>query len=100
MPTAGPLHPTEGVRLLLTLEESDGEQAIYAAAIYTPDTRFDYRATLDPTGAASLESLGDPAPAAHLTKLENLCKSTARAASRKAASGLAPWPPRILRWRL
>lgn len=99
MSTAGELHPTEGIRLLLTLEDSDGDRATYAAAVYTPDACFEYRATLEATGTAVLEPLGDPASPDDEKKLENLVKSTARAAARKAADGLDPWPPRILRWR-
>lgn len=99
MATAGELHPSEGIRLLLVLEAGDRQRAVYEASIYTPTERFEYRATLETGGVASLEPAGEPAPVEHEKKLENLIKSTARAAARKIADNLDPWPARILRWR-
>lgn len=101
MPTAGELHPTEGARLLLErLEvEAGGERASYRAAVYTPSEAFEYRAVLEAGGGAELEPRGDAAPPGHEKKLSNLARSLARAARRKAADGLDPWPPRVLRWR-
>lgn len=99
MPTAGELHPTEGIRLLLELESGGAERAVYAASIYTPDAAFAYRATLATDGSAELEATGAPATGDHEKRLRNLATSTARAAARKIADGLPPWPPRVLRWR-
>lgn len=101
MATAGELHPTEGIRLLLLCREVDesGTRARYAARVYTPEQCFEYRADLEPSGAATLAPVGEEAAPDHRLKLENLVKSIARAAGRKAAGGLAPWPPRVLRWR-
>lgn len=99
MATAGELHPTDGIRLLLVLEEAGGDRAVYAASVYTPDAAFDYRATLASDGSAELEATGRAATPEHEKRLRNLATSTARAAARKSADGLEPWPPRILRWR-
>ena len=102
MATAGELHPTEGIRMLLVREaiEDDGRRARYRAALYTPDRAFEYRAQLSDDGEAQLTSTGgDPPTPAQQKKLENLLRSLARAAGRKAADGLEPWPPRVLRWR-
>ena len=99
MATAGELHPTDGIRMLLTLERDDGTSAVYSAAVYTPDDAFEYRATLDQSGSAELVAAAAPATPEHEKKLANLAKSTARAAARKSADGLEPWPSRILRWR-
>jgi hypothetical protein len=97
--TAGELHPTDGIRLLLILDAADGERAVYAASVYTPDAAFEYRATLATDGSAELEVTGQAATPEHEKRLRNLATSTARAAARKIADGLVPWPPRILRWR-
>jgi hypothetical protein len=97
--TAGELHPTDGVRLLLALEGAGDGGARYTASIYTPTAAFEYAATLGFDGSATLEPQGDAAEPEHEKKLENLARSTARAAARKRDDGLAPWPPRILRWR-
>jgi hypothetical protein len=97
--TAGELHPTDGIRLLLTLEAGESERAVYAAWIYTPSEAFEYAATLSTDGEAALEVRGEPATAEREKRLRNLAASTARAAARKIADGLPPWPPRIMRWR-
>jgi hypothetical protein len=101
MATAGELHPTEGIRMLLVREavEDHGRRARYQAALYTPDRSYEYRAELCDDGEAELTSTGDEAPPPQRKKLENLLRSLARAAGRKAADGLEPWPPRVLRWR-
>lgn len=99
MATAGERHPTEGVRLILELESSDSERAVYAASVYTPDASFHYRAELVSGGEATLVASAEPAAADDEKKLSNLVRATARNAARKSADGLDPWPPRILRWR-
>lgn len=101
MATAGELHPTEGVRLLLErlALEDGGERARYHAAVYTPSEVFEYEAALDAGGGAELEPRGAAAAAEHEKKLVNLARSLARAARRKADDGLDPWPHRVLRWR-
>lgn len=101
MATAGELHPTEGIRLLLVREavEDGGARARYRAEIYTPEQCFAYLATLSRGGKAELEQSGAPASNEHHKKLVNLSRSLARAAERKAADGLEPWPSRVLRWR-
>lgn len=98
---ADSLHPTEGIRLLLECEEvaEDAQRARYAAAIYTVDACFGYRAELSMDGAATLTADADAASSEHETQLSKLAKSTARAAKRKHADRLSPWPPRVLRWR-
>ncbi len=68
--------------------------------IYTPDASFSYSAELEKGGAAALSLSGKNAADADTEKrLLNFAKSMARAAERKEADGLAPWPERILRWR-
>ena len=102
------LHPSEGARFLLERRavEQGGDAARYRAAIYTPDARFEYEATLRAGGEVELapaaaEQGGAPAPApAELeSKLLAHARTCARAAQRKQADGLPPWPHRILRWR-
>jgi len=92
------LHPEHGIRLLLEREGHSDERASYRGAIYTSDAVFEYAVELDISGAAEL-SPQSGAAAENQLALENLARSIARAASRRAADGLAPWPPRILRWR-
>ncbi len=95
------LNPTEGVRLLLQRQEVDeGEQrARYTATIYTVTSSFSYAAQLSMDGSATLEAAGESATPEDEDKLVKLSKSVARAAKRKLADKLVPWPPRVLRWR-
>lgn len=95
------LHPTEGIRLLLEREEIDGDVqgARYAAKIYTVTDCFSYTAELTMEGAATLVAIGAAATKTDEDNLSKLAKSTARAAKRKLAESLPPWPPRVLRWR-
>ncbi len=90
------LTPTEGARFLLERESDDGARAVYRAAIYTPDATYDGRATLAEDGAVELAL---DAPVELRDMLEMLGKLTARAAAKKRADGLPPWPARVLRWR-
>lgn len=73
--------------------------AVYRAAIYTTTELFHYEATLGLDGTATVVPDGDEANEADTKQLTNIAKSTARAAKRKLAEELPPWPPRILRWR-
>lgn len=95
------LHPTEGIRLLLERDEvgEDAQSARYLATIFTVTERFSYAAELNMEGGATLRVEGEAATAEDEDKLSKLAKSTARAAKRKLADNLSPWPPRVLRWR-
>jgi hypothetical protein len=82
---------------LLELEgEGGGARASYRAAIYTPDASYEGRATLDDSGAVTLELA---APAELAGKLEMFAKLTARGAAKRREDGLPAWPARVLRWR-
>lgn len=97
-----PLHPSEGMRLLLERRavRPDGAGATYRAAIYTPDQLFEYEAELGIDGSAELDpGPTPPAPAELEDKLRAHARQTARAAARRAADELPPWPHRVLRWR-
>jgi hypothetical protein len=95
------LNPTEGIRLLLERQEvdPDAQCARYQATIYTVSSSFHYAAELSMDGAATLRADGEAASEEDLDTLSKLAKSTARAAKRKQAEKLPPWPPRVLRWR-
>ena len=97
--TRDPLAPEAGARFLLELAGDDGASARYAAAVITPDQRFDYDAVLAEDGAAALTARGDAAPAELEGGLQMIAKLTARSAAKKREDGLPPWPPRVLRWR-
>ena len=90
------LTPTEGARFLLERELDDGERAVYRAAIYTRDLTYTGSAALadDGTTAVSID-----APPELREMLAMFGKLTARAAVKKRADGLPPWPARVLRWR-
>jgi hypothetical protein len=94
-------HPTSGIRLLLVRRSvaPDSSRAEYDAAVYTPDAAYHYDAMLDQRGNATLTPRGPVAPDDHEQSLLKLARSTARAAARRAADRLEPWPPRQLRWR-
>ena len=89
------LTPTEGARLLLEREREDGARAEYRAAIYTPGATYEGRATLADDDA----QVAIDAPEELAEALRMLAKLTARAAGKKRADGLPPWPARVLRWR-
>jgi len=95
------LHPEEGVRFLLERQaiEEEGGAARYRAAVYTPGESFEYAALLRSSGEVELVAVSEPAPAELEAKLRAHAQQTARAAARKAAEALPPWPHRILRWR-
>lgn len=96
-----PLHPRQGARLLLERQEvaPDGSSAAYRAAIITPEARFDYDAVLRLDGSAELTARGPAAAPEWEERLVNHARQTARAAERRRADKLPPWPARLLRWR-
>lgn len=101
MSLAGPLHPEEGARFLLerrSIEEA-GRAARYRAAVFTPDQAFEYDALLRAGGEVELVAAGPPAPGELEQKLLAHARQAARAAERKMAEQLPPWPHRVLRWR-
>lgn len=91
------LRPAAGARLLLALEASDAAGARYQAWVLTADGERGFTAQLGLDGAMALT--GDGAEAAELDDLRMLARLTARGASKRVDDGLAPWPPRVLRWR-
>jgi hypothetical protein len=95
------LHPEEGARFLLerTSIEDDGRAARYRAAVYTPDAVFEYAAHLRAGGEVEMTAIGVAAPPALEDKLLAHARQAARAAERKAAEELPPWPYRVTRWR-
>jgi hypothetical protein len=98
---ADPLHPSDGIRLLLErLEVEPGDAAArYRAVIYTPDERHAYAARLVEDGGVELTADGAAAPKALEDKLRVHARTVARAAAQKRRDGLPPWPQRVLRWR-
>jgi hypothetical protein len=91
------LTPTEGARFLLELVRDDGARATYRAAIYTKTATYAGTATLADDGTVEVALEGAPAELAD--GLAMFAKLTARAAAKKRADGLPPWPARVLRWR-
>jgi hypothetical protein len=94
------LVPTAGARLLLELapgERNDAARAAYRAAIYTPGATYEGRAELADDGSSAVHVEGAPAELAEA--LAMFGKLTARAAAKRRADGLPPWPARVLRWR-
>lgn len=78
---------------------ADGQQAVYRAAIFTPEERFDYRATMAFDGSVELEARAVSAGAELEGKLATMARLMARDAAKKRADDLPPWPQRVLRWR-
>lgn len=99
--TSDDLRPTEGARFLLERSSPDkvGKTASYRATIHTPDGDHAYTLALDDDGGASLTAAGGSAGAALEERLLDLARSAARAASRRRAEGILPWPDRIQKWR-
>lgn len=79
--------------------EEEGRAARYRAAIYTPGEVYEYAALLRAGGDVEMTAVGAPAPAELEDKLRAHARQAARAAERKAADDLPPWPHRVLRWR-
>jgi len=96
-----PLRPTQGARFLFERRSiaPDQASATYRAAIITPDQRFEYDAVLRLDGSAELTALGPAAPAEWEERLAAHARTAARAAERRRAEQLPPWPHRLLRWR-
>ena len=97
----GPLAPGQGARLLLERRSiaPDLSSATYRGSIITPGQRFEYDAVLRLDGSAELTPVGPPAPAEWQDRLAAHARQTARAADRRRADQLPPWPHRVLRWR-
>jgi len=100
-----PLHPSEGIRMLLQ-RVSIGEEAAnaeYTGQVFTPSEVFGFEVKLALDGSAKLLALPGDSPdkvdEEHEKSLLKLSKSIARAAKRKLEDKLPPWPPKILRWR-
>jgi hypothetical protein len=98
---SGPTNPSRGARLLLERQSvaPDRSSASYRAAIITAERRFDYDAVLRLDGGAELRPIAEPAPAEWEARLLAHARQAARAAERRVAQELAPWPHRVLRWR-
>ncbi|MEZ4400621.1 MAG: hypothetical protein R3B06_11415 [Kofleriaceae bacterium] len=93
------LRPDVGARLLLDRLTATDDAATYAAWVLTAEVEHGYQATLTDAGAVELTAAGAAAPADAEDDLRMLCRLTARSARKRAADGLPPWPPRVLRWR-
>jgi hypothetical protein len=89
------------VRFLLERQaiEEEGAAARYRAAVFTPDQAFEYAALLRKGGEVEMTPAGPRAPAEIEDKLLAHARQLARAAARKSAEDLPPWPHRVLRWR-
>lgn len=95
------LHPTEGARFLYERESvsADQRQAAYRAAIYTPEKRFEYSAAMDLDGSVEVSVRGESAGEELEVKLQAIGRILARAAAKRLAGDMPPWPHRVLRWR-
>lgn len=105
------LHPQEGARFLFerASQSDDRGEAVYRAAIATPEQRFDYRITMRidgsceraaaDTGAGEGAGGGARAPEDLEAKLDTIARLIARGAAGKQRDELPPWPHRVLRWR-
>ncbi|MBK9033835.1 MAG: hypothetical protein IPL61_21635 [Myxococcales bacterium] len=93
------LWPQDGARLLLDRVAAEPTRATYAAWVLTATAEHAYQAELDDTGAVALTAVAAATDAAAEDDLRMLARLTARAAAKRAADGLPPWPPRVLRWR-
>jgi hypothetical protein len=96
------LHPTDGARYLLELDDpalgaAHVSRVRYRATIYTSDAAFAAVATLCDDGSVELGPTG--APAELHARLATIAKLVARDAGKLAADGMPAWPSRILRWR-
>jgi hypothetical protein len=98
---SGPSPPSRGARLLLERQSvaPDRSSATYRAAIITAERRFEYDAVLRLDGGAELSPIGEPAPPEWEARLLAHARQAARAAQRRLAEELSPWPHRVLRWR-
>lgn len=91
------LHPTAGVRVRLELQESDDAGAGYRAAVFTPDTRFDYRLRVAlPDGAVTFVETPGEAGQNFVELVQLMLRTLVRDA---LGSKPMTWPRRLLRWR-
>ncbi len=95
------LRPTEGARLVLELETADGEGggARYRGWVIVTTAAWPYRIELRAGAEPALTAVGDAAPDDLEAALAMIARLTARAAGKKGADGLTPWPHRVQRWR-
>jgi hypothetical protein len=93
--------PRDGTRFLFELAEeaAGGEAATYRAAVLAAAGRFDYEARLAAASPPALRPVAAAADPALESMLSAIAGSIARAAARRRADGLPPWPRRVLRWR-
>ena len=98
---SGPLHPSQGARFLFERRSIAPEQgtATYRAAIITPDQRYELDVVLHLDGTAELTPVGALPPENLMSRITAHARQAARAAERRRADQLSPWPHRILRWR-
>jgi hypothetical protein len=90
------LTPTEGARFLLERASEAVDRAEYRATIYTPTETFAGTAKLVDDGSVVIAIAAPP----ELVEMATMfAKLTARAAAKKRADGMPPWPARVLRWR-
>jgi hypothetical protein len=94
------LHPTAGVRVALTLAETNDTGARYDAAIYTPAARFDYRVTVAlPDGKLDIVAAQQSEPGATPAQIDVL-RAIARTVVKDGLAASPPvWPRRVVRWR-
>lgn len=100
------LRPQSGVRFVLLRGAFADEQATYSAAIIAATAVWRFTVALV-AGAepvlTPLDAIDAPSYIAPDAKqagmLIMIARLTARAAPSRQADGLAPWPPRIVRWR-
>lgn len=90
------LTPTEGARFLLERTSELTDRAEYRVQVFTPTETFSGTATLVDDGTATVAIA---APSDLVEMVQMLGKLTARAAAKKRADGMPPWPSRVLRWR-
>jgi hypothetical protein len=90
------LTPTEGARFLLERSSETAERAEYRVQVFTPSETFTGTAMLVDDGTATVTLI---APEDLVDMIAMLGKLIARAAAKKRADGMPPWPARVLRWR-
>lgn len=94
-------HPTDGVRLLLELKETDPARgARYTGAVFTPMTRTDFDVRIDAAAAVTITSVGEVQAEGPGDRGRDMLRAIARTIAKKAIEEHpAAWPRRILRWR-
>ena len=94
-------HPTDGVRVLLELNEARGaDGASYRGAVFTPLTQTDFSVRFDAAGgvtAVATEAVQAEGPG---DRGREILLAIARTVARHArAESPIRWPRRVLRWR-